>query len=116
MAMNVIAVLGAATLVRTGFFAGRRMLLLLVAVPLAQVAGDWFGTPHFVALNSDASHWVKASATLLPIGICALVVDALARVLAPEVNPDDARPGSSVHRGRPAAVGPAAPGAGVLAG
>ena len=84
MAMNVIAVVGAATLVRVlpGFFAGPRMLLLLAAVPLCQVAGDWFGTPHFLLLNSGAPHWAKACATVLSIGLCALVVDALARHLS----------------------------------
>jgi hypothetical protein len=116
MAMNVIAVLGAATVVSTGWFTGRRMLLLLVAVPLAQVAGDWFGTPHFLALNSGASHWLKVSATVLSIGICAAVVDGLARFLAPEVARDDARPGGALHRDDDAAVGSAGAGPELLAG
>lgn len=113
MAMNVIAVLGSAALVLAlpRFFTGRRMLLLLPAVPLCQVAGDWFGTPHFVMLNSGAPHAVKACATMVSIGICALVVDALARFCERTVH--DTRELSAGDR---PIDGPVEPGARVLAG
>jgi hypothetical protein len=84
MAMNVVAVLGSCVIVHAfgSYLTGPRMLLLLAAIPLAQIAGDWFGTPHFVALNSGGPHWVLVLCSLISIGLCALVVDFMARYLA----------------------------------
>ena len=84
MAMNVVAVLGSCFVYRMlpGLFTGRRLLLLLPAVPLCQLAGDWFGTVHFLALNSGGPDWALTLCSLIAIGCCALVIDAMARALA----------------------------------
>ena len=84
MAMNVVAVLGSCVVVHAfgRYLTGPRMLLLLPAIPLCQLAGDWFGTPHFLALNSGGPDWVLTVCSLLSIAICLTVVDAMARYLA----------------------------------
>lgn len=84
MAMNVIAVLGTATVLRAfpRWFAGRNVWRLLVVLPLCQVAGDWLGTPHFILLNSGKPEWAMRLGTLLAMALCALAVDAMARTLA----------------------------------
>jgi hypothetical protein len=84
MAMNVVAVLGSCFLYRMlpQVFTGRRLLLLLPAMPLAQLAGDWVGTPHFLMLNAGVDDLKMTIGSLVGIGCCALVIDAMAKALA----------------------------------
>ena len=64
------------------FFTGPRVLLAVVVAPVCQLAGLWLGTPHFIALNSDASAAVKTVASAVSIAIGLLVLDGIIRVMS----------------------------------
>lgn len=56
LAINSLGVLTICVVVRTfaAYFVGRRVMLLVLVPPLCQIFGAWFGTPHYLVLNSDA--------------------------------------------------------------
>ncbi|MUL65924.1 hypothetical protein BOO86_15720 [Mycobacterium sp. CBMA 234] len=63
------------------FFTGRRMLLAATVPPICQLVGLWFGTAHFVLLNTDASTLAKTVGTAVSIIAGLIALDGLARLI-----------------------------------
>lgn len=89
LAINSLGVLTICVVVRTfaAYFVGRRVMLLVLVPPLCQIFGAWFGTPHYLVLNSDAGHGAKTLAALATMGLCLLVTAALVRFLVEHQTP-----------------------------
>lgn len=82
LVLNVIGVVTAAALFLRfrSFFTGPRTLLAMLVPPICQVVGLWFGTPHFLLLNSDQSHTAKVIASLVSIVAGLVALDFVGRI------------------------------------
>lgn len=79
LVLNDIGVVLAATVILRfrPFFTGPRVALAAIVPPIAQEVGLWFGTPHFILLNSDQSFALKTVGSLASIVAGLLAVNFL---------------------------------------